>query len=397
MTPSMLEQPIAEPHLAPEAGPLIERLVGIAPGRHRVLSCYVRLGPRERTRTQYLSEIRSRIHALREDPMLPTLGPDERGAVERDLDRIESYLRRPAGLPHARGLAIFACEALDLYEAIPLPEVLRTRLILDDTPWIAELVEHREELELVVVAVIDRAHLRFFEVTPLTAVELSGLIAPAGRGGKFHGDRRDAPGWGEGGYHRRLAEERHRRYALAAERLESLVRGRAVRGIVLAGPADHTAGLARFLPGRLPELLLGTVRLNPTAADPAKVQAAALAAAEAHDRDAVAAALAGLEEALGSGWAVNDPREALRALSRGQVRMLYVREGLSGAGYRCATTGRLTLAKGECRNEGEPRPVRDVADEAVEEALRQRARVVMIPRQAATDLVDGLAATLRFR
>lgn len=397
MTQQLLEQAPAEPHLAPAIDPLIDRLAAIEPGTHRVLSCYVRLGPRERTRAQYLTEIRGRIHQLAGDPLFAALEGEQRREVERDLERIEGYLRRTPRLPHARGVAVFACEALELFEAIPLPRVLRTRLILDDTPWIAELVALRDELDLVLVAVIDRAHLQFFEVTPFAAAELPGIAMPAMRGGKYHSDRQGAPGWGERDYHGRLEEERHRRYALAAERLEQLVRGRQVRGIVLAGPADHTSGLARFLPGRLPHLLLGTARLNPTAAEPARVQAAALAAAEAHDRETLAAELHGLEEALGSGWAVNDTRDALRALARAQVRTLFVREGLSGAGYRCADTGRLALAKGDCRNEGEPRPVRDLADEAIEEALRQRARVVMVSRQTTTDLVDGLAATLRFR
>jgi peptide subunit release factor 1 (eRF1) len=79
------------------------------------------------------------------------------------------------------------------------------------------------------------------------------------------------------------------------------------------------------------------------------------------------------------------------------VRTLFVQEGLSGSGFRCSATGRLVLAKGDCRGEGDPRPVRDLVDEAIEEALHQRVRVVMVPGQAAADVVDGLAATLRFR
>ncbi len=289
MTLTTMKQRMGGPGLTPAIGPLIDRLAAIAPGTHHIVSCYVRLNPRERTRQQYLTEIRSRIHTLGKDPMMATLEDEARAAVERDLTRVWGYLERPAQLPHARGLAVFACEALELLEAIPLPRVLRTRLILDDTPWIAELVALRDEMAPIVVTVIDRAHLRFFEATPLAVTELPGLAAPARRGGRFHSDRGDAPSWGERAYHHRLAEERHRRYAAVAERLEEQVRGRPVRGIVLAGPADHTAALARFLPGRLPDLLLGTVKLNPTAVEPAQVQAAVLAAAEAHERKALAA------------------------------------------------------------------------------------------------------------
>lgn len=398
MTQQTLEAPPpVEPRMAPSVGPLLERLAAIEPGTHRILSCYVRLGPRDRTRGKYLTEVRSRIRALRDDPLLSTPAAEDAEAVDRDLARLESYVQRTAGLPHSRGLAVFLCDGLELFEAIALPRVIRTRLVLDDTPWIAELASLQDEMEPVVVAVIDRAHLRFFEVTPLAATELPGFREPATRGGKFHGDRRDAPGWGERAYHGRLREERHRHYAAAAERLEELVRERPVRGIVLAGPVDHTTALARFLPGRLPPLLLGTVRLNPTALSPSGVQEAVLAAAEAHDRAALEAELLALAEAVGSGWAVEDTRDTLRALSRGQVRTLFVREGLGGSGFRCAATGRLVLAKADCHGEGEPVPVRDLVDEAIEEALHRRARVVMAPRQAAARMVDGLAATLRFR
>jgi peptide subunit release factor 1 (eRF1) len=76
---------------------------------------------------------------------------------------------------------------------------------------------------------------------------------------------------------------------------------------------------------------------------------------------------------------------------------LYVREDLGGGGFRCSASGRLVLARGECRGEGEPEPVRDLVDEAIEEALRQRVRVVIVPDSEAAKAVDGLAAKLRFR
>jgi hypothetical protein len=261
-------------------------------------------------------------------------------------------------------------------------------LILDDTPWIAELVAAEAEFEPILVVVSDRAHTRFFEVSALKAVELPCLVMPSRRGGRFHSDRGDSPGWGERDYHGRLEAERHRRYAATVTEIERRV---------LAGPTDYTGALARFLPDRIRERHFGTIRLNPTAASPAEVQAAALAAVENRARSTLAAELLALENAFGTGWAVNGPREALRAVHRGQARTLYIREDLSGAGFRCADTGRLVLAKAECRAEGEPRPVLDLVDEAIEEALHLGTRVVMVPETLAAEMLDGLAATLRFR
>ena len=397
MTHQLIDHAPARPHLAPALAPLIDRLAAIPAGPQRILSCYLRLGPQDRTRLKYLTDFRSRRQALEAGPAVAELDHEERTLVGQDLDRLEAYLTHPRGLPRAGGIGIFVCGALGLFESVPLARVHRPRLVLDDTPWIAELVASESSFDPIVAAVIDRAHTRFFEVTPLGAVELPCQITPTRRGGRFHSDRGDAPGWGEHDYHGRLDEERHRRYAAAAGELERLLRGRVSRGLVVAGPPDQAGALVRFLPDHLRGRVLGTTRLNPTATGAAEVQAAALAVAEEHERAALEAELLALEESVGSGWAVNGPREALRALHRGQARTLYIREQLSGAGFRCAASGRLVLSRAECRGEGAARPVLDVVDEAIEEALHLGTRVVVIPETLTADVVDGLAATLRFR
>jgi peptide subunit release factor 1 (eRF1) len=104
-----------------------------------------------------------------------------------------------------------------------------------------------------------------------------------------------------------------------------------------------------------------------------------------------------MQEALGTGGALNGIAPTLRALSRGQVRSLLVNADASEPGFRCADTGRLTLTERECRAEGEPVPVIDVIDDAIEEALRQRVNVNVVYEPDARDEVAGLAALLRFR
>jgi peptide subunit release factor 1 (eRF1) len=66
------------------------------------------------------------------------------------------------------------------------------------------------------------------------------------------------------------------------------------------------------------------------------------------------------------------------------------------ARFRAPRVGAV-LAAGDCRGEGEPRPVLDVADEAVEEALRQGVEVIVVHDRGAAEAFDGLAAILRFR
>jgi peptide chain release factor subunit 1 len=393
MTASTLAAPILQPPQGANLAAQLKQLAAIEPGRYDIISCYVRLEPGDRSQGRYLMEIKTLAAAID----LTGLARDRRLAVERDFGRIVAALEHPAPLPRTRGMALFACEALDLFTVVPLLRVHRTRVVLDNTPWLLELVAAERDLGTILVVAVDRTHARLFRTSATGVVELPAPFTPARRGGKFVTDRADAPGWGEHRYHSRLEEERHRHYAAVVEALETVAADTPNRGVLLVGPADHTAALRRFLPERLATRLLGTRKANPRAVTPAEIQALALDVAAEHHGRMLADLLRRLDNAVGAGWAVNDARETLRALARGQLRTLLVRGDFSSAGYRCQETGRLVLAKIDCSGEGEPAPVRDLVDEAVEEALRQGVEVVVMDDQQLARSIDGLAGFLRFR
>jgi peptide subunit release factor 1 (eRF1) len=385
MTLDLLPPPIQPAPARPVRGSLLDRLLAIEPGPHRIVSCYLSLTPAERTRRAYLTAVKSRIHAIREE------------TVAADLSRILDYLTPTRSLPRSGGLAIFACEALGLFEVAALPRVHRTRLVVDDTPRVLELVAAQQEFGTLLAVLFDRSHARFFLVDGESAKELEGLFETSRRGGSFHGDRRDAPGWGERDYHHRIREERHRHCAAVARELRHLSRTLSARGIVLAGPGKEVAALTNFLDREVAGRVVGSTALNPTSATVAEVRTAALQVASEHDRAADLNVAASLEDSVGAGWAVDGPRDTLRALARGQVRTLLIGADVEGGGFRCTKSDRLVLAKADCRGEGEPVPVQDVPDEAVEEALRQGIEVIVLHDRAAAETIDGLAAFLRFR
>jgi peptide subunit release factor 1 (eRF1) len=143
--------------------------------------------------------------------------------------------------------------------------------------------------------------------------------------------------------------------------------------------------------------VLGTARLNPKEATPARVHETTLAVREAWERDSERALAHEMQEALGSGWSVNGMTPTLRALSRGQVRALLVHADAGEPGFRCGDTGRLALTERDCRGEGDPVPVLDVVDDAIEDALRQGVVVNVVYEPEARDAIEGLAGLLRFR
>ena len=354
----------------------VQRLAAIEPGPSRVVSCYLKLEPRDKTRGKYLIKMKNRVKEVVAQLARKPLQRGEREAIAADLERVLHYFEEPGRLPPSRGIALFACGALGLFEVFALPHVHRSRLAVGPTPLIRELVALEQEFGTIVVAACDRTGARFFEVTAFEVTELPGLAAvQASRGGRFHGERQavrggqPAGGSGEHNYHMRIREEKQRHYARVADQLFQLHGQRPLVGIVVAGVGVDAAAVVPHLHTTLHDLLLGVVKLNPKRMSPAEVRDAALAVREARERAWELAHAEAVKENLGMGWAVNGIEPTLKALQRGQVRIL--------------------LADGHA---DDPR-----IDDAVEEALGQRAQVDVVYDPKARRAVAGLAALLRFR
>jgi peptide subunit release factor 1 (eRF1) len=360
------------------------------------VTCYLKLEPRDRSRGKYLIKLKNRVREVSQG--LPRLGLERRvqQEVESDLMRIQQYLRADNGLPDTQGIAIFACKGIDLFEAVRLPVVHRSRLAVDATPLVRELASVEDEFGRLLTVALDRTSARFFEVTAYQSVELLDLRADNTRGKRFHGDQ-DGPGWGEHTHNNRIRQEKQRHYEAIARELFTIDRRKPAHGIVLAGTGTDARAVVPFLHSYLVDRVLGTAKLNPKELTPARVHAATLAVRESWERASERALVQRMQEGLGTGWALNGTADTLRALSRGQVRALLVNADASDPGFRCAGTGRLALTERECRAEGEPVPVIDVIDDAIEEALRQGVDVNVVYEPDARDEVEGLAALLRFR
>ncbi len=374
---------------------LLERLRLLPTGAWCV-SAYVSLTPEDRAGRRYLGELKARISEARAglDGRIPERALRE--TAERDLDRVADTFRDAGALPHARGAAVFACEAAGLLTTVGLPQVDRPRVLVDRTPLVRGLVEAEAESAPTIVAVADRGHARIFEVTPFGVTELPTTISPARPGGRYRPDREDAPGAGERRYHQRITREKEQHYAEVTRTLGRIARTRGAGAIVLAAPGPEAAALARFLDPEALALLAGSARLAPKAATPDAVLRFTERLLRRRRGEEVGAALALLADDLGTGWAVNGLAPALEALSLGSARMLFVGGGVVRPGFRCPESGRLVVRPEDCVREGTAQAVPDVIDDAVEEAWRQEIPVVFA-RGADARRIDGLAARLRFR
>ena len=167
----------------------------------------------------------------------------------------------------------------------------------------------------------------------------------------------------------RIRTEKQRLYAQIADRVFQVNRSKPLAGIVLGSVGVDAGAVIPHLHSYVHDLVLGVVKLNPKNATPAEVQEATLVLREERERAWERAHADAVKDGVPRGWAVNGPDLTLKALTRGQVRTL--------------------LADG---HDDDPR-----IDEAIEEALSQRAQVDVLYDEKARRVVDGLAALLRFR
>jgi hypothetical protein len=148
-----------------------------------VVSVYLRLEVQDRIRNRYLIALRDAVRQVNEAVGHSGVSHPDREALHRDLARVLSHVDNARDLPHSPGLALFACESLGLFEAMPLPRVLQTRLLLGDRPRLAEALAAVEGFGRIIVALVDRTHARFFEVTAFDVEESSCSCPPREEGG----------------------------------------------------------------------------------------------------------------------------------------------------------------------------------------------------------------------
>lgn len=349
----------------------VTRLAAIAPGQGWVVSCYLKLEPRDRTRGKYLIKMKNRIKQAVTELNRKPLSHDEREQIHADLRRLSQYLEDPEHLTRSRGVAVFLSQGLGLFEVLPLPHVHRSRLGVSHEPLVRELVALDEEFGAILVVVHDRTSARFFLVTAYDAEELPALPAlDATRAGKFHGRGGTPSGSaGEHNYHQRIRTEKQRFYAQVADRVFQLNRERSLSGLVFGGMGVDAGAIVPHLHSYVHDLVLGIVKLTPKKASVAEVREAALALREQRERDWERAHAEAVKNGTPRGWAVNGVAPTLKVLGRGQVRTL--------------------LADG---HDPDPR-----IDEAIEDALRQHAQVDVLYDDKARKTIDVLAALLRFR
>jgi peptide chain release factor subunit 1 len=372
----------------------LRRLAELRLDRPVVLSLYLDLDPSAlATPPARATAVRSLLdEAGRRLRELEGLSHQDRRDLDGALERASSFLGEGPNIEGTDALALFVCEPEDLFEVVALPQSVRSRVVIDRSPFVGPLagLERRERW---CVTLVSRRDARVFLGSP------EGLREVDAFSDDVHGQH-DQGGWSQARYQRRVEKDKEEHLKRAAEVLQRRLRRKPFERLVVGGPHEIVADFKSKLHPYLAERLSGEIEVDVETANPDAVLAAAGPLLDELEERREADALQRVGEAAGGpARAVAGLADVLGALNERRVETLLLGERFSAAGTECPACGWLGEdGVAECPADGTALVTRDdVVEPAIELALQQSAGVLPVRRLGEQlEAHGGIAALLRF-
>src|SRR6266487_3203725 len=100
-----------------------------------------------------------------------------RAGFEADRQRIMDYVDRDAP-KSAHGLAIFACNGADIWQALPLQALVETQIVADRYPHVFQLARLIDEYETCAIVLAEGQESRMFVIALNQVEQVGGTAAP---------------------------------------------------------------------------------------------------------------------------------------------------------------------------------------------------------------------------
>jgi hypothetical protein len=365
----------------------------------KVLSVFINLDPREfATPPARATEISSVLDAAaRTIRDADDLTPDERSALDGDLERVRTAMRNGVDAKDARALAVFASEPAGLFEILKLPRAVEHKVTISETPCVEPLARIGTG-ELWWLVLVDRKHARLLAGTVDGLVELwrheDDVLA------RVDSDRHDQDGRSEKRYERGVEKEVDVHLRGVASELARRLRDIRVAGILVGGPKETTNQLESLLHADVAKCLQGRIDVDVWNSGADAVLAAALPVLDELTARRDAELLAKIDEGLGKGGrAVSGLGDVLTAVHERRLDTLVIQEGFTAKGTRCPQCGWMGVsAGGQCPADGTMTDVvGNIVEAAVGRAFGQDARVrYLAVDNEAIEMKGSIAALLRF-
>lgn len=310
--------------------------------------------------------------------------------ADADLERIDRRIRDGFDRSRVRGVAVFSSVADDLWEVVELPVPVRSQLVVNAAPAVAQLEAVVQESASIGVLAADKIRARVFVFRLDELLEHTELTDDVGRDYDTVGEH-DRGGVEE---HREELEHQHLRHA--ADLLWSAYQAHGFDHVVLAVPDQYSSELEADLHPYLRERLRGSLELEPSASRSA-IRDAVLEVAAKIERDREREVVDELRAAVGAGQkAVAGLDDVLDALAGRRVERLVVSDGFEHEGWLCPACGRAATVGRECPCGAEMSHVDDVVEHALDDALAHSGRVDVCRDNADLDVLGRIGAFLHY-
>jgi len=378
----------------------LDRLAAFEPAPYPVVSLYLNTQPGQTGRDQFHTFVRKEFAARSKTY---TTGSPERESLDKDLERISRFLDTEIN-PSANGVAVFACSAGELFEAVQLSAPIEDHwLYIGDQPHLYPLarIESLHPTCALVLADTNAARIMVFASGEMvTDQEVKGVKTK----------RNSQGGWSQARYQRHTENFHIQHVKEVVEVLEKIVQRENIPEIVVAGDEVVLPLLREQMPKHLQEKVVDHVRMNINSPLEQLIDSSLDALKRAHtegEHEKVEAAIGGYRS---GGLGVVGPEDTLEALIKGQVDELLISSSvrsLQPVGALSASTAADSLeavlpepavqsvAAGEAA-EADTQMVR-LADELVTKATQTSAKITFIETPELLADYGGVAAILRFK
>ena len=378
----------------------LDRLAAFEPAPYPVVSLYLNTQPGQTGRDQFQTFVRKEFAAR--GKTYPS-GSPERESLDKDLERITAFLDTQLE-PSANGVAVFACSAGELFEAVQMNAPIDEHwLYIGDQPHLYPLarIESLHPTCAVVLADTNAARILVFAAGEMVSEqEVKGVKTK----------RTSQGGWSQARYQRHIENFHMLHIKEVVDVLEKVVQRENINEIVVAGDEVVLPLLREQMPKHLQEKIVDHVRMNVSSPVEQLISSSMEALKRVHTEDEqtkVETAVGGFRS---GGLGVVGPEDTLEALIKGQVDELLISSrlrSLQPVGVQSSSTAADSLQAVlpepaiEAVAAGEPADANAemvrLADELVTKAMQTSAKTTCIEDPALLAEFGGVAAILRFK
>jgi peptide chain release factor subunit 1 len=353
-----------------------------------VLSLYLNLDPSQfatppARKTAVRSLVDEAERRLREGN---GLSHDDKKALQASLERATSFLENDLPSDGAHGIALFASEAIELFEALKLPRSVPNRVAIGHSPLVGPLARLARR-ERWCVALVNRRDARILRGSPDGLREVQ----------QIHDDvsgQHDQGGWSQARFQRGIEKEKDDHLRDTGDALMRHFKRQPFEKLIVGGPREVVTDFEQKLHHYVRERLAGRIEVDVerTSADQVLDAARPLIEELEHGREREALEKLGERGACGL-------ENVLPPLNERRVELLILDEQFGGVtGVQCLLCGWLGLEGDTCPADGSPLvELEELTEAMIELAVQQSADLLAVHHErTALEGHGGAAALLRF-